>query len=143
MKKNTLDTMRISPSFTKKVQAEIHAHMVGDKKTLLTEEAASAKRNLLSVEGHADTPADLIVVGNVNENRPCLDNGQTDLVTTSHMGQTSVFMGKGTTLGKKDTTLSHHHKFTRKNNPDTDKRMDEEAMTRMKSKMLPYTQLVL
>jgi len=36
------------------------------------------------------------------------------LVTTSHMGQTDVFMDKGTTLGKRDTTLSHHDTFTRK-----------------------------
>ena len=29
------------------------------------------------------------------------------LVTTSRMGQTAVCMGKGTALGKRDTTLSH------------------------------------
>jgi hypothetical protein len=36
------------------------------------------------------------------------------LVTTSLMGQTVVFMDKGTTLGKRDTTLQHHNTFTRK-----------------------------
>jgi hypothetical protein len=36
------------------------------------------------------------------------------LVTTSHMGQTTVFMGKRTGLGKRDTTLLHHDTFTRK-----------------------------
>ena len=40
------------------VQAEIRDHMVSDKKTLFTE-AASAKRNLISVGGCADTPVDL------------------------------------------------------------------------------------
>jgi hypothetical protein len=42
-------------------------------------------------------------------------------------------MDKGTTLGKKDTTLPHHHTFTRI--PTTDKRMDENNMTRLKTKM--------
>ena len=37
------------------------------------------------------------------------------LVTTSRMGQTAVCMGKGTALGKRDTTLPHHHTFTRNN----------------------------
>ncbi len=32
-----------------------------------------------------------------------------DLVTTSLMGQTSVYMGKGTVLGKRDTTFRHCH----------------------------------
>ncbi len=36
------------------------------------------------------------------------------LVTTSHMGQTTVCMCKGTALGKKVTTLPHHDTFTRK-----------------------------
>ena len=36
------------------------------------------------------------------------------LVTTSHMGQTTVCMGKGTALGMRDTTLSHRHTCTRK-----------------------------
>ena len=31
------------------------------------------------------------------------------LVITSRMGQTVVCMGKGTVLGKKDTTLPHRH----------------------------------
>jgi hypothetical protein len=37
-----------------------------------------------------------------------------DLVTTSHMGQTTVYMDKGTDLGKRDTTFAHHDTFTRK-----------------------------
>ena len=48
------------------------------------------------------------------------------LVTTSRMGQTSVCMVKGTTLGKRDTTLTHRQTFTRKIIPATDKRLDEE-----------------
>ena len=47
------------------------------------------------------------------------------LVTTSRMGQTAVCMGKGTALGKRDTTLPHHHTFTRKIIPATDKRLDD------------------
>ena len=57
------------------------------------------------------------------------------LVTTSRMGQTAVCMGKGTALGKRDTTLTHRHTFTRKIIPATDKRLDEENMARLKSKM--------
>ena len=48
------------------------------------------------------------------------------LVITSLMGQTTVCMVKGTAHGKKDTTLSHRHTFTRKIIPVTDKRLDEE-----------------
>ena len=48
------------------------------------------------------------------------------LVTTSNMGQTSVCMVKGTSLGKRDTTLTHRQKFTRKIIATTDKRLDEE-----------------
>ncbi len=57
------------------------------------------------------------------------------LVTTSRMGQTVVFMGKGTALGKRDTTLPHRQTFTRKIIPATDKRLDEEIMARLKSKI--------
>ena len=42
------------------------------------------------------------------------------------MGQTVVCMEKGTTLGKKDTTLTHRYTFTRKIIPVTDKKLDEE-----------------
>ena len=45
------------------------------------------------------------------------------LVITSRMGQTVVCMGKGTTLGKKDTALPHRDTFTTK---ITDKGLDEE-----------------
>ena len=57
------------------------------------------------------------------------------LVTTSHMVQIVVCMDKGTTLGKRDTTFSHHHTFTRKIIPETDKRLDEVNMVRLKAKM--------
>ena len=57
------------------------------------------------------------------------------LVTTSRMGQTVVCMVKETALGKRDTTLTHRHTFTRKIIPVTDKRLDEEAMARLKAKM--------
>jgi hypothetical protein len=39
---------------------------------------------------------------------------QKALATTSPMGQTAVCMGKGTALGKRDTTLPHRQTFTRK-----------------------------
>ena len=65
------------------------------------------------------------------------------LVTTSLMGQTTVCMEKGTDLGKRDTTSPHRHTFTRKIIPTTDKRMDEEGMTRLKPKLFPYTQMLL
>ena len=48
------------------------------------------------------------------------------LVTTARMGQSAVHMGKGTALGKRDTTLPHRHTFSRKIIPVTDKRLDEE-----------------
>ena len=44
-------------------------------------------------------------------------------------------MDKGTALGKRDTTLPHRHTFTRKIIPETDKRLDEENMARLKAKM--------
>ena len=53
------------------------------------------------------------------------------LVTTSRMDQTVVCMGKGTALGKRDTTLPHRQTFTRKIIPATDKRLDEENMARL------------
>ncbi len=66
------------------------------------------------------------------------------LVTTSHMDQTAVCMGKGTALGKRDTTLPHHQTFTRKIIPATDKRLDEVNMARLKSKLeAPSCQKVL
>ncbi len=34
------------------------------------------------------------------------------LVTTDRMGQSAVCMGKGSTLGKRDTTLSRHRTFS-------------------------------
>ena len=39
----------------------------------------SAKRNLMSVGGCADTPVDLVAGGNADGKRPCLGNGQTVL----------------------------------------------------------------
>jgi hypothetical protein len=43
-------------------------------------------------------------------------------------------VGKGTTLGKRDTTSTHCHTFSRKIIPGTDKRLDEEGMSRLKFK---------
>ena len=40
-------------------------------------------------------------------------------------------MGKGTALGKRDTTLPHRQTFTRKIIPATDKRLDQENMARL------------
>ena len=65
------------------VQAEIRARMASDKKTLLVEANASAKRNLMSVGGCADTPVDVDTAGNADGKRPCLGNGQTVLMRTS------------------------------------------------------------
>ena len=73
------------------VQAEIRAHMASDKKTLLAEANASAKRNLISVGGCADTPVDVDTVGNADGKRPCLGNGQTVLSE----GQTVMSDGHG------------------------------------------------
>ena len=64
------------------VQAEIRAHMASDKKTLLAEANASAKRNLMSVGGSADTPVHVDAAGNADGKRPCLGNGQTVLMKT-------------------------------------------------------------
>jgi hypothetical protein len=44
-------------------------------------------------------------------------------------------MDKGTALGKRDTTLPHRHTFSRKIIPVTDKRLDEEDMSRLKPRM--------
>ncbi len=60
---------------------------------------------------------------------------KTLVTVTSRMGQTAVFMGKGTALGKKDTSLSYRHTFTRKIIPVTDKRLHEDNMARLKPKM--------
>jgi hypothetical protein len=59
------------------VQAEIRARLGSDKKTLLEEANASAKRNLISVGGCADTPVHVDAAGNADGKRPCLGNGQT------------------------------------------------------------------
>ena len=53
-------------------------HRASDKNTLLQEADASAKRNLISVGGCADTPLDLAAGGNADGKRPCLGNGQTE-----------------------------------------------------------------
>jgi hypothetical protein len=57
------------------------------------------------------------------------------LVTTARIGQSAVCMGKGTALGKRDTTLTHHHTFSRKIILATDERLDEEGMSRLKPRM--------
>ena len=64
------------------VQTEIRVHTTSDKKTLLAEEDASAKRNLISVGGCTDTPVDLVAAGNADGKRPCLGNGKTVLMRT-------------------------------------------------------------
>jgi hypothetical protein len=43
------------------------------------------------------------------------------LVTTARMGQSVVCVVKGTEFGKRDTTLPHHHTFSRKIIPVTDR----------------------
>jgi hypothetical protein len=54
------------------------ARMVSDKKTLLAEANASAKRNLISVGGCTDTSVHVDAAGNADGKRPCLGNGQTE-----------------------------------------------------------------
>ena len=54
--------------------------MVSDKKTLLAEANASAKRNLMLVGGCADIPVDVDAAGNADGKRPCLGSGQTVLM---------------------------------------------------------------
>ena len=56
--------------------------MASDRQTLLAEENASAKRNLMSVGGCVDTPVDVDTAGNTDGKRPCLGNGQTVLMRT-------------------------------------------------------------
>ena len=56
--------------------------MASDKKTLLAEAHASAKRNLISVGGCADTSVHVDAAGNADGKRPCLGNGQTVLMRT-------------------------------------------------------------
>jgi hypothetical protein len=58
------------------VQAEIRSRMAIGKKTLLTVVNTSAKRNLLSVGGCADTPVHVDTAGNTDGNHPCLGNAQ-------------------------------------------------------------------
>ena len=53
------------------------------------------------------------------------------LVTTARMGRSAVCMGKG----KRDITLPHRDTFSRKIIPATDKRLDEEGMSRLKPRM--------
>ena len=64
------------------MQAEIRAHMASDKNTLLQEADASAKRNLISVGGCADTAVHVDTAGNDDGKRPCLGNGQIVLMRT-------------------------------------------------------------
>ena len=56
--------------------------MASDKKTLLAEANVSAKRNLISVGGCADTPVHVDATGNADGKHPCLGNGQTALMRT-------------------------------------------------------------
>jgi hypothetical protein len=51
------------------------------------------------------------------------------------MGKSAVCMGKGTVLRKRDTTLPRRDTFSRKIIPATDKRLDEEGMSRLKPRM--------
>ena len=51
------------------VQSEICVRMVSDKKILLPEVAASAKRNLLLVGGCENTPVDLVAASNTDVKR--------------------------------------------------------------------------
>ena len=101
------------------VQAAISAKMQCDKKTLLAEADASKKRNLTLVGGCADNAVDLCGEGNADAKRPCLGKEQTMLTKQPSQGQSAVCMGKGTALGKRDTTLPHRHTFTRKIIPTT------------------------
>jgi len=56
--------------------------MTSDKKTLFAEANVSAKHNLISVGGCADTPVHVDAAGNTDGKRSCLGNGQTELMRT-------------------------------------------------------------
>jgi hypothetical protein len=114
-----------------------------DKKSLIVSTDASKKLNLMAVGGYTDNIVDLfeecwsesIIKNGLSPSLgddPLFRNA---LVTTARMGQSPVCVGKGTTLGKRDTTLSHRQTFSRKNIPETDKRLDEEDMSRLKPRM--------
>ena len=62
---------------------------------------------------------------------PSLVDDRKALVTTARMGQSAVCMGKGTALGKRDTTLPRRDTFSRKIIPVTDKRLDEALRKKM------------
>jgi hypothetical protein len=96
-----------------------------DKKSLLAEEDASKKRNLMAVGEHPDNPVDLCAEDNTDVNLVDDPLFRKTLVITTRMGQSAVCMGKGIALGKRDTTLPHRHTFSRKIIPATDKRLDE------------------
>jgi hypothetical protein len=56
--------------------------MASEKKTLRVEANVSAKRNLISAGGCADTPVDIDAARNADGKRPCLGDGQTVLMRT-------------------------------------------------------------
>jgi hypothetical protein len=123
------------------VQTEIHSHMTSDQNTLFQEATTSAKRNLISVGGCTDTPLDLTTGGNTDGKRPCLGNGQTVLMRTPTQDEfvecwSEVIIRNGLPPALVDDplTLPHRQTFTRKITPAA-KRLDEENMTRVKSKM--------
>ncbi len=104
----------------------------------------------MTVGGHTDHALDLCGEDSADGKRQCLGKGQTMLtkppvvddplfrkvlVTTTRMGQSAVCMGKGTPLGKRDTTLTHRDTFSRKIIPATDKRLDEKDMSRLNPRM--------
>ncbi len=102
------------------VQAEIRANMVSDKKTLLPEANASAKRNLIPVGGCADTPVHVDGAGNADGKRPCVRNGQTVLIRTPTQAEfvecwsEAIMMGEGVSLPPPSLSLPPQLSETRK-----------------------------
>jgi hypothetical protein len=99
-----------------------------DKKSLFATVHTSKKLNLMTVGSHQTKNG----LSSSLVDDPLFRN---TLVTTDRMGQSVVFIDKGTALGNRDTTFPHRHTFSRKIIPVTDKRLDEDGMSRLKSRM--------
>jgi hypothetical protein len=118
----------------------------------------------MSVGGHTDHVVDLCGEDSADGKGQCLGKGQTMVTKPPSQAEfqecwseviikcglspsvvddplfrkslvTTTRMGKGTSLGKGDTTLSHRDTFSKNIIPATDKRLDEEGMSSLKSRI--------
>jgi hypothetical protein len=110
-----------------------------DKKSLLAAVDVSKRHNLMTVGRYTDNVVDLCGKDNTDAKRQFLGKGHTiptkQPSQAEFEGQSVVNMIKETARGKRDTTLPHHHTFSSKIIPVTDKRVDEKGMSRLKSRM--------